>query len=216
LPGDAPQSMRERVSVLKNPGVAPALWTTLLFMLASFPIGIYIGAMLKGSELARDVLPIVLLANGIGAVAASFTAGRVADALGNRRTVTLAIIVMLAGLVGLAVTPHLPLAMRLPAIMLIFAVQGYVGWGYWIAHCSEMAHLAPRSVTVAISLDMAALNIGMATAAGVGGIIVDHWGANALPYVGLPIGIAALVAWLQSPKAASGPVPDVPKPSHIP
>ena len=65
-----------------------------------------------------------------------------------------------------------------------------------------MAHLAPSSVTVAISLDMAALNIGMAVAAGAGGWVVDGWGAWALPYVGVPLALVGLAIWLTMRKPA--------------
>jgi predicted MFS family arabinose efflux permease len=80
-----------------------------------------------------------------------------------------------------------------------FAVLGYVGWGYWIAHCSEMAHLAPSSVPVAISLDLTALNIGVAIAAAVGGLIVDSWGANTLWMASVPFAAGALVLGLLTP-----------------
>jgi predicted MFS family arabinose efflux permease len=143
-----------------------------------------------------DALPIVLLGSGVGALSASLTAGRIADALGNRLTVIVSTLVLVIGMGGFALVPVLPVEGRLPLLLVIVAVQGYVGWGYWIAHCSQMAHLAPSSVPVAISLDMAALNIGMALAAAAGGIVVDRWGANALAYAGAPFAILALVVWL--------------------
>jgi predicted MFS family arabinose efflux permease len=190
------QSMRDRLRVLGNPGVLSALLVTLLFIGSSFPLLIYVGALIKQNELDLDVLPVVLLASGIGAVIASLSAGRIADALGNRMTVTVSTLVLIVGLGAFALLPVLPLPARLPLLLTLFVVQGYVGWGYWIAHCSQMAHLAPTSVPVAISLDMAALNIGMAIAAATGGVIVDKWGANALPYAGAPVAVLALIVWL--------------------
>jgi len=190
------QSMRDRLRVLGNPGVLSALLVTLLFIGSSFPLLIYVGALINQNELDLDVLPVVLLASGIGAVIASLSAGRIADALGNRMTVTVSTLALIVGLGAFALLPVLPLPARLPLLLTLFVVQGYVGWGYWIAHCSQMAHLAPTSVPVAISLDMAALNIGMAIAAATGGVIVDKWGANALPYAGAPVAVLALIVWL--------------------
>jgi predicted MFS family arabinose efflux permease len=169
---------------------------TLLFIGSSFALIIYVGAFMAEVGIGLDALPVVLLASGIGAVVASLTAGRIADALGNRMMVISSTLVMIVGFGAFALVPALPAELRLPLLLLIFVVQGYVGWGYWIAHCSQMAHLAPSSVPVAISLDMAALNIGMALAAAAGGIVVDNWGAVALPYAGAPFAVLALVVWL--------------------
>ena len=190
------QTMRDRLRVLRNPGVLPALLVTLLFIGGSFPLVIFIGALMSQNGVSLDALPIVLLGSGVGALFASLTAGRIADALGNRLTVIVSTLVLIIGMGGFALVPVLPVEGRLPLLLVIVAVQGYVGWGYWIAHCSQMAHLAPSSVPVAISLDMAALNIGMALAAAAGGIVVDRWGANALAYAGAPFAILALVVWL--------------------
>jgi predicted MFS family arabinose efflux permease len=190
------QSMKDRIRVLGNPGVVQALVVTLLFIGSSFALIIYVGAFMAEVGIGLDALPVVLLASGIGAVVASLTAGRIADALGNRMMVISSTLVMIVGFGAFALVPALPAELRLPLLLLIFVVQGYVGWGYWIAHCSQMAHLAPSSVPVAISLDMAALNIGMALAAAAGGIVVDNWGAVALPYAGAPFAVLALVVWL--------------------
>ena len=190
------QSMKDRIRVLGNPGVVQALVVTLLFIGSSFALIIYVGAFMAEVGIGLDALPVVLLASGIGAVVASLTAGRIADALGNRMMVISSTLVMIVGFGAFALVPALPADLRLPLLLLIFVVQGYVGWGYWIAHCSQMAHLAPSSVPVAISLDMAALNIGMALAAAAGGIVVDNWGAVALPYAGAPFAVLALVVWL--------------------
>jgi predicted MFS family arabinose efflux permease len=193
------QSLADRMRVLGNPGVVPALLTTLLFMVAAYPPVIFLGAVMTGAGISHDLLPFPLLANGIGAVLASATAGRIADRLGNKTTIGLATLVMMAGLAVYFPLPHLPVELRAPVLFVTFAVLGYVGWGYWIAHCSEMAHLAPSSVPVAISLDLTALNIGVAIAAAVGGLIVDSWGANTLWMASLPFAAGALVLGLLTP-----------------
>jgi predicted MFS family arabinose efflux permease len=198
------QTMRDRIRVLGNPGVVPALMVTLLFIGGSFPLVIYVGAFMGEVGIDLAMLPVVLLSSGIGALVASLSAGRIADALGNRMTVSAASLMLIIGMGAFALVPQLPPDFRLPVLLVINAVQGYVGWGYWIAHCSQMAHLAPSSVPVAISLDMAALNIGMAIAAAAGGLVVDNWGAVALPYSGAPFAVLALVVWLSIRELPAG------------
>ena len=199
------QTMRERIRVLGNPGVVQALLTTLLFMSASYGVMIYVGAVLQEAGLGLETLPLVLLASGVGPVLASMSAGRIADRLGNRLTVIAATLTMVLGLAVFALLHAVPPEGRLAVLMVAFPALGYIGWAYWIAHCSQMAHLAPSAVTVAISLDMAAMNFGVALAAAAGGAIVDRWGAWALPYAGVPIGIAALAVWLAMPRPAAQP-----------
>jgi predicted MFS family arabinose efflux permease len=201
MPGDQ-QSLVERVRVLGNRGVAPALLTTLLFMVAAYPPLVFLGPVMSGAGISHDLLPFPLLANGIGAVLASAIAGRIADRLGNKATVVLATLVMIAALAVFIPLPLLPTALRAPTLFVTFGVLGFVGWGYWIAHCSEMAHLAPTSVPVAISLNLTALNVGVAIAAVVGGAIVDSWGANALGFAAVPIAVGALVLALVTPARA--------------
>jgi predicted MFS family arabinose efflux permease len=76
-------------------------------------------------------------------------------------------------------------------------------WAFSIAVQSEMAHRAPTSVPV-ISLNMSAFNIGMAVAAAAGGMVVDTFGAGALPYAGAPLVLAALAVWLLMPRSEPG------------
>lgn len=201
LLGDT-QTMRDRVRVLNNPGVRPALLTTLLMMMGTNLPWIYVGAVVKDAQIGADLLAIVLLCNGVGGVAASMSFGRLSDHFGNRRVIMLAMIVQVCLLPVLIAVPHLPQVWRAPVLLAEFAVFGFFGWGYWIAHCSQMAHLAPTSVPVAISLDMAALNIAIALAAVVGGFIVDHWGVGVVPMVSIPLCLAAMVVWQSSREPA--------------
>lgn len=199
------QSMADRIRVLGNPGVGAALLTMVLFFLATYPPLIFVGALLTELEIDLKLLPIVLLLNGLGAMGASVTAGRFADRLGARRAVTLSAL-MLIGSLGLMVAlPHLPETWRLPATLVAFALQGYIGWAFWIAHCSEMARLAPSSVPVAMSLELTGLSIGMAIAAGFGGLLLDAWGINRLCMLAIPVAGAAVAVWLLLPPRMAGP-----------
>jgi len=102
------QTMGARLRVLRNPGVGPALVTTVLYMVSGFPVGIFVGAVLDEAGIVRAALPAVLLASGIGAVVASMSAGRIADWLGNRITVTVSLMVLTACLAVYLLIPQVP------------------------------------------------------------------------------------------------------------
>jgi predicted MFS family arabinose efflux permease len=197
------QTMADRVRVMKNPGVVPALVASLLLFLATNLPWIYAGAVAVHAGLDKDFLPYLLLANGIGAVAASTSFGRLSDRFGNGRTVMVSMLVQVAILLGIIALPYLPIETRAISMFTLYVVFGYFGWGFWIAHCSQMAHLAPTSVPLAISLDMSALSVGVAIAGAAGGYVVDHWGAGMLAVVGLPIALVAIAVW----QAMSHPAP---------
>ena len=196
------QTLGDRVRVLGNRGVMPAVLTTVVSSVAvSFPT-IFIGPLVTMAGLGRDVLPVPLFAAGAGAVLASATAGRVADRLGNRTAVISACGASIVVVGAFAGVPALPEGWRLALLFVLYGTLAYVAWGYWIAHCSEMAHLAPNSVPVAISLNLTAFNVGVAIAAGLGGAVVDGWGAHALAYVGVPIAVVALSLAILTPTRA--------------
>jgi predicted MFS family arabinose efflux permease len=200
MPGDT-QSMRDRVRVLANPGVASTLLSTLLFMTGATPLTVYIGAVMTEAEIPAEALPLLLFVAGVGAVACSITAGRLADRLGNRKAAIIMTVITLGLLSGYIALPHLPAGIRLPALIGIITIQGYTIWAYAIAVASQMAHLVPTSVPVAISLNMSSFNVAMAIAAGAGGLIVDAFGASMLGVAGIPLVLGALALWVKSPHA---------------
>lgn len=129
-------------------------------MIGTTPITVYIGTLLIEIGLSYEVLPGVLLATGIGAVACGTMAGRVADHLGNVRTGLIARAAILVTMTLYLALPHLPRETLLPMMLTIAAVHGFVGRAYYIASSSQMAHLAPTAVPVAISLHASTFQVG--------------------------------------------------------
>lgn len=199
MPGDQ-MSIAERLRVLRNPAMGTALLSTLVFMIGSAPLMVYVSALMTAAHVGYDALPLVLLAGGVGAIACSATAGRMADRFGSRRTATisgLAVIAVMAVFVGL---PYVPVDLALPALMLTVGAQGFMVRTYAIAVASHMAQIAPEAVPVAISLNMSAFMIGMAVAAALGGLVLDSFGAMALPLIGGPLVGLSLLIWRRVPE----------------
>lgn len=192
-------SIRDRLLVLRNPGIGKALASTLLFMIGSSPLIVYIGALMTAVGVGYDTLPLVLLAGGVGAIACSATAGRMSDRFGSGRTALIAGAAVIVVMLIFIALPHVPPDLALPALMLTVGAQGFVVRTYSIAVASHMAQIAPGAVPVAISLNMSAFMIGMAVAAAVGGVVVDTWGAIALPMIGAPLVALSLLVWRTVP-----------------
>lgn len=199
MPGDQ-LSIGERLRVLRNPGIGAALLSTLMFMIGSAPMMVYIGALMEAAHVGYEALPLVLLAGGIGAIACSATAGRMSDRFGSGRTASISGVAVIVVMGVFALLPYVPQELALLALMLTVGAQGFVVRTYSIAVASHMAQIAPGAVPVAISLNMSAFMIGMAVAAAVGGIVVDSLGAMALPLIGAPLVAVALLIWRRVPE----------------
>jgi DHA1 family inner membrane transport protein len=202
------QTMRERLRVLRNPGVVPMLITTVLFMVGAIAASIYIAAILRGAGIDLGYLPLVLLAAGVGSLVASLSAGRIADRVGNRATAIAAAVTVIGTLTALAALPLLPEAFRLAALLATLGIGGYAVLAYTIATGSELAHLAPNAVPVAISLNQSAFSIAAAGAAAIGGATVDTWGPSVLALGGIVPVAVALAVWIVSPRRPPPSAPD--------
>ncbi len=195
-------SIGERIRVLRNPAIGMALLSTLVFMIGSSPLIVYISALMTAVGVGYDALPLVLLSGGIGAIACSATAGRMSDRFGSRRTASFAGLAVIAVMAIFVALPVVPPHLSLPAMMLTVGAQGFVVRTYSIAVASHMAQLAPGAVPVAISLNMSAFMIGMAVAAALGGVVLDGYGAIMLPMIGGPLVALSLVIWRMVPEGA--------------
>lgn len=199
MAGDT-MTIGERLQVLRNPAIGTALLSTLVFMIGSAPLMVYISALMTAANVGYDALPLVLLAGGVGAIACSATAGRMSDRFGSRRTATFSGVAVIAVMAVFAALPYVPLELALPAMMLTVGAQGFVVRTYSIAVASHMAQIAPGAVPVAISLNMSAFMIGMAVAAAMGGVVLDSFGAMMLPVIGVPLVGLSLLIWRRVPE----------------
>jgi predicted MFS family arabinose efflux permease len=199
LSGDR-QKLLSRLSVLGEKGVPIALLGTTLFMLSAYLPIIYVAVLTEVLTSSLALLPVALLANGVGAVIGSNVGGRLADRIGPRKT----LIVLCIGQVGtmalLAVGFVLQPAMATVLLCLVMALSGVLGWGFWAAQSTQLSAMAAKSVSLAISLNLTALNIGVAVTALVGGALVDRGGALYLPLLAAAIAVLATLAAFALPR----------------
>lgn len=191
------RTLRERLSVLKTPGVPMALFISLIFTGAtSLPV-VYVGPLaLETAHLGRDMLPFVLLAAGLGAFAGANLGGRLADRLGSTNAILVTAVAQLGVLLAFIGIAWLPAGLALPAFLTTMGVASFVTWAYWPAQSSRLAELAPTAVPLALALNMTAFNIGIAITARAGGATVDTLGALAAVWVAVPFAVVTiLVVW---------------------
>lgn len=186
------RTIRERLSVLKVPGVPLTLLTSGVTVLASFTFFNYLAPVTTDLlGLDRVLLPLVMFAFGIGAMLGNYFGGRMADRIGGKQTTLVILGLMIVLLAALPVLATLPRAMVLPAFFVHMVLYGVVSWGFFPPQLHRLATLAPAAVPLSASLNLTAMNVGGALSALVGGLVLEGFG---IAYLG-PIGaVAAVVA----------------------
>ena len=188
------RTLRERLAVLRVRGVPAALTMGVLLTIGGFPLSVYVTAVTVDSmRMSAEVLPLLLLANGLGAVAGGIAGGYITDRLGPYYTLTVLGSLMMLSLVATSALPMLPDIAVGPLWLLLFGVAGFFGWAMYTSQMGILALLAPQGVPLAVSLSLSAANVGAALAAIIGGWVLDYVGVG---YMGIMGGLFIFAALL--------------------
>lgn len=191
----SPSTLGERLIVVRRPGVLPAIFVTFLYLSGAFVVISYLGPVaIDGAGLGREILPAILLAFGIGAIAGNYTSGRLADRLGATRVVVFSMIGATAFSVGFAlITEFVPDAMAGPLMLALMVPWGFVGWAFTPAQASRLVGAAPEVAHLTLALNVSAIYFGIGFGTFVGGRVLELGDASDLGLVGAGLVIAALV-----------------------
>ena len=177
---------------------------TVAFTMGGFMVVSFILTMTtEGMGLPASLQPLVLLASGAGAIVGNQLGGQLVDRIGSYRTQLIMIIVHVISLVSLPLIAQLPDGWVAPAYLVMRGVAGVAGWAFFTAQLSNLSVVAPASASLAISINSTALNLGVAAAAILGGIVLEQFGVLQLGLVGgLIVAVALPVILLGRPRAA--------------
>lgn len=186
-------TLAKRLSVIRHPGLLPALLTMLLYMTGGFAVYTYIAAVaVEGTGLAREYLPIVLLAFGVGAAFGNFLGGQLADRFGATKTVIAASILNTIALILVSWIMTLPHEFAGAALIAHMVAWGVIAWMFPPAQASRILAIAPESAPLALSLNYSALYLGVAIGSMIGGLVIANLGLTYLGTVGSIFSILGL------------------------
>jgi predicted MFS family arabinose efflux permease len=187
-------TLSQRVGVLRHPGLLPALLTMLLYMMGAFAVYTYIAAIaVEGAGLSGTMMPIILLAFGVGAAIGNVLGGQLSDRYGATRTVIAASVLNSIILMAVSWIMHLPDAIGGPALLATMVVWGTIAWMFPPAQASRVLAIAPESAPLALSLNYSALYLGVALGSMTGGLIIANIGLEYLGWIGGIFPLAGLV-----------------------
>jgi len=190
-------TLAERVAALGQPGILPSLGVTLLYLTGAFTVIAYMAPLaIDGAGLPVEMLPVMLLAFGIGAVAGNYASGQLADRIGPKRMIVVALLsTSVICVLITAILEFLPKDIAGPALIGIMLPWGVIGWTFPPAQASRLVGLAPELANLTLPLNVSAMYFGMALGSFVGGRALEFAPAAELALIAAPfplIGLALL------------------------
>jgi MFS transporter, DHA1 family, inner membrane transport protein len=187
-------TIRERLSALAIPGVPLSYVVTVLFLIGGFSQFFYLGPLTtKFLGLETWWIPLALLGYGLGAAVGNLIGGRLNDRLGSTRVIVLGIGATAVLLPLLTIIPNLPRLAVGPAWWSFQFMTAFTAWAYYAGQVSRLAAFRPSAAPLILSLNGTANNIGSATAAVIGGVVLDWLGLGAIGPVAALFALAALL-----------------------
>lgn len=189
FPGQPAGRRLRLLGVLRTPGVRPVLLVIVAWVLAHNILYTYIAPFLAKVGLGASV-DLALLVFGSAAVAGIWLVGVLVDRHLRRMV-----------LVSLALFAVAALALCLGARWSWLAFAGLALWGLTFGGAATLlqtasADAAGEGADLAQSMIVVAWNLAIAGGGALGGMVLQRWGSEMLPWTLLPlIGLAAALAW---------------------
>jgi len=186
--------------VIREPGVLPALLTTMLWATGGFSFYTYIALFLSRTlGFGAEGVSAVFCAIGVAAAAGTAAGGWATDRFGADRVAQGFALMLVAILGGLSFSAQmLPRGLALPLIVGLSALWGFAGWGFGPAQAVRLIRLAPDRAPMTLSLNASAVYLGIAAGSALGGAVIDGVGVSAVGWVGGACQLAGLGLMLRA------------------
>ena len=192
LPQSPPPSLRAQAEVLTSPRLLLVYLITAVGYGGNFVAFTFLAPMLTGvTGLSAGAVSLVILLYGASVAAGNILGGRLSDRVGPVPALTLIFVglaLMLAAL-GLALS-HPVAAIAVVALWGGFAFANVPPLQTYVVQIAR--EVSPGAVDVASGLNIGAFNLGIAFGAWSGGLVVDHVGLAATPFVGAVAVVAGI------------------------
>ena len=187
-------TLAQRFTALGRPGILPSLAVTFLYLTGGFMIIAYMAPLAtEGAGMPVTVLPAMLLAFGVGAVAGNYASGQLADRLGPTRMIVMALIASsLTCLLMTVILEFLPQSIAGPLLVAIMLPWGFVGWTFPPAQASRLVGHAPELANLTLPLNVSAMYFGIAFGSFLGGRLLEMAPASELGLAAAPFPLLAL------------------------
>jgi predicted MFS family arabinose efflux permease len=188
-------TLHDRLNVVRQRGVLPALLTTTLWATGAYTVYTFISPYLSHViNWTGASIGYVLFLYGAAAFAGLLFGGAASDRIGWRRVIAAELLAMSAALASLSVwAGWLSPSRALVPVLLSIVLWGFTAWGFFPAQQSQLLEVAGLKVApVILSLNASFMYLGFALGATAGSITLNHGGVGALGAVAAAFVLAAL------------------------
>ena len=196
LAQSAPATFRQQLGVLAQPRLLMVYGMTALGYGGTFLSFTYLAPILQEvTGFSANAVSGVLLVYGISVAFGNVWGGRLADRLGPIPALKRIFALLALVLLVLTFTAHNTWLVLLTVLALGAVAFGNVP-GLQVYVVKQAQRHAPQATEVASGLNIAAINIGIALGASLGGLVVEHIGLMHTPWLGalVVVGAFALTA----------------------
>ena len=192
LPQPVPSSVWAQLAVLKKPRLLLVYAITALGYGGSFVAFTYLAPLMEQiTGFAPSGVALVMLVYGVSVAAGNIWGGKLADQKGPVRALQMIFSLLALVLFALTFTVHSPVLVVATVLAWGAVAFGNVA-GLQVYVVQQAQRDAPHAVDVASGLKIAAFNVGIAGGAWAGGLIVEHMGLLATPWIGGIVVLGAL------------------------
>jgi predicted MFS family arabinose efflux permease len=191
MPGGARIGLRQRLSVLKRPGVMRILPLTVLGMAACYAPYAFTIRILETLRIPAASSTVMLFVYGLGAFAGNYASGRATDRRGPVPVLACAygaMAIALGGLAGLAAAGE---GSGFYFAAALIACWGASSWAQTPAQQHRLIAAAPQEAPLVIALNASGIYLGISAGTGIGSLAVGQ-GVPALLGTGSALALASL------------------------
>ncbi len=187
--------LRERIAVVRTPGVLPALLITTLWATGAYTVYTYIAPLLDAATGIRGGrLSAVLFLWGICAAGGLALGGHRHDRSGPRAVLIPALIALASAFMMISICAHvLSQATAVAPVLCCVAIWGIAAWAFFPAQQARLLGIAgPRVAPVILSLNASFMFVGFSAGAALGSVVVADGSIPNLGWTGAACEISAL------------------------
>ena len=191
-------SLRERIGVIRQPGVLRTLLVTTLWATGAYTVYTYIATFLHATAgIEGAYLSAVLFVWGLSAAIGIFAGGTLTDRHGPQPVIVLGLALTALAFASLSVSATLlSQAVAVAPVMVAIVVWGLSAWAFFPAQQTRLIGVAGiRVAPIVLSLNASFMFLGFSLGAALGSVTLTYAAPSALGWVG---GLCVLASLLLS------------------
>jgi predicted MFS family arabinose efflux permease len=203
--GLAVATLRERVAVVRQPGVLAALLVTTIWATGAYAVYTYLALFLASATgIAGPYVGMVLFIWGVAAAVGIFAGGSLNDRFGSRSVIISSLLLLALAFASLSASADLlSRAKALAPVLVAIIVWGLSAWSFFPAQQARLIGIAGLKLApVVLSLNASFMYLGFSLGAALGSFTLSRANVIDLGWIGGACEIAALLLVLGTSRGA--------------